>query len=238
MTWHARRPRQPDDDGRARDLTDGRREAELLAVSARLLAAQEDDRRRIARELHDDVSQRLALLSFELQRLSRVGSTKDVSVPQRRGSCGSAPRRLPRHRRAPTSSTKWTSTRELDRRLRRRVPDRCGGVRRAPTDTAIPVAYEAVSEPLSREVALCLFRIVEEGLANVVEHSAASEASVTVTGTGEATVLAIVDTGVGFDPDAAGLRGLGLPGMRHRLEVLGGSMRNPVPRRKRVRAWK
>ena len=222
VAWHARRPPQPDDGDRTRDLTYGRREAELQAVSARLLAAQEAERRRIARELHDDVSQRLALLSFELQRLGRVASTKDAEVAdmatqlwERTAEVATAVHDLT-YRLHPLKLELLGLNAAIND-MRRQLSTRHG--------IAITVAYEGVSEPLSREVALCLFRIVEEGLDNVVKHSAASEASVTVTGTGEATELAIVDTGVGFDPDAAGLHGLGLPGIRHRLEVLGGTMR-------------
>ena len=220
--WHARRPTEPDVAGPARDLTYSRRDGELVAVSARLLAAQEEERRRIARELHDDVSQRLALLSFELQRLGRVVSTKDAEAAElatqlweRTAEVATAVHDLT-YRLHPLKLELLGLNAAISD-MRRQLAARHG--------ITISVAFETVSEPLSREVALCLFRIVEEGLENVVRHSAATEASVTVTGTGEAIILAIVDTGVGLDPDTVGSHGLGLPGIRHRLELLGGSMR-------------
>jgi signal transduction histidine kinase len=101
--------------------------------------------------------------------------------------------------------------------LRRQLSSRHG--------IAISFAYVAVPEPLPRDVALCLFRVVQEGLANITKHSAASHASVEVTGTANGIALVIADTGVGFDPDAVGSRGLGLTGIRHRLEPFGGSLR-------------
>ena len=222
VAWPARRPAQPDDDRRARDRTNRRREAELLAVSARLFAAQENERRQVARELHDDVSQRLALVSFELQRLGRIVSTTNAEAAElatqlfeRTAEIATAVHDIT-YRLHPLK-LELLGLNAAIRDMRRQLSARHG--------ITISVAYDTVSEPLSPEVALCLFRIVEEGLANVVKHSEASQASVSVTGTGDAIVLAIVDTGVGFDPDAAGLSGLGLPGIRHRLELLGGSMR-------------
>ena len=219
-------PRSDGDDGAVvihRDLTDTKRaEDTVRALSARLLCAQEDERRQIARELHDDVSQRLALLSFELQRLGHVVPTQYADVAGRATELW--------ERTAEIATTVHDLTYRLHplklellglnaaiSDLRRQLSSRHG--------IAISFAYVAVPEPLPRDIALCLFRVVQEGLANVTKHSAASHASVEVTGTANGIALVIDDTGVGFDPDAVGSRGLGLASMRHRLEPFGGSLR-------------
>ena len=206
-----------------RDLTDRKRaEDTVRAVSARLLAAQEDERRRIARQLHDDISQRLALLSFELQRLGHVVPSQYADVAgratelwERTAEIATAVHELT-YRLHPLKLELLGLNAAISD-LRRQLSSRHG--------IAISFAYEAVPEPLPRDIALCLFRIVQEGLANATRHSAASHASVEIKGTANGIALVIADTGVGFDPDAVGARGLGLASMRQRLELFGGSLR-------------
>ena len=78
---------------------------------------------------------------------------------------------------------------------------------------------------LPHDVELCLFRIVQEGLNNVVKHSGAREALVILAGTGKTITVSIADTGQGFEPSSvAGGAGLGLAGMRERLRTLGGDL--------------
>jgi signal transduction histidine kinase len=206
-----------------RDISD-RKSADETAriVCGGLLARQDDERRRIAHDLHDDVSQRLALLSLELQFLSQ-------SVPSQ--TAGVSARALALWERTAEIST---TLHELTYRLHPLKLELLGlnaaisDLRRQLStrhDIVISFAYAAVPERLPRETALCLFQIVQEGLANVMKHSGAPHASVEVTGTGDAIALVIADTGVGFDPDAVGSRGLGLPGIRQRLNFMGGSLR-------------
>ena len=206
-----------------RDLTDRKRaEDTVRAVGARLLSAQEDERRRIARQLHDDVSQRLALLSFELQRLGHVVPNQGADVAARATELWERTAEIA------------TTVHDLTYRLHPLKLELLG-LNAAITDLqrqfsirhgiAISFTYVAGPEPLPRPIALTLFRIVEQGLANVVKHSGASQASVEVTGQGNGISLVIADTGVGFDPHAVGSRGLGLPDMRQRVELIGGSLR-------------
>jgi signal transduction histidine kinase len=206
-----------------RDFTD-RKTADETAriVCGRLFDRQDEERRRIARDLHDDVSQRFALLSFELQRLGQSVPADSADLSARANALW--------ERAAEISSTLHDLTYRLYplklellglnaaiSDLRRQLTNR--------HDIALSIVYEAVPEPLPREIALCLFRIVQEGLANVTRHSGASRASVEVTGTTNGIALVIADTGVGFDPEAVGSRGLGLSGIRQRLDLLGGSLR-------------
>jgi signal transduction histidine kinase len=206
-----------------RDITAGKSADETARmVGGRLLARQDEERRRIARDLHDDVSQRFALLAFELQRLGQSAPSQGADVSARALELW--------ERTAEISTTLHELTYRLHplkvellglnaaiSDLRRQLSGRHGIV--------ISLAYEAVPEPLPRESALSLFHIVQEGLANVIRHSGASHASVEITGTGDAIALVIADTGIGFDPEAVGARGLGLPGIRQRVEFMGGSLR-------------
>lgn len=206
-----------------RDITDRKRADETARiVCAGLLARQDEECRRIARDLHDDVSQRLALLSLELQRLGQNVPALSADVSARALELW--------ERTAEISTTVHDLTYRLHplkvellglhaaiSDLRRHLASRY--------HIAVSIVYEAVPEPLPRDLALCLFGIVQEGLANVTKHSGASHASIEVTGTGNAIALVIADTGVGFDPDAVGSCGLGLLDIRQRLDRVGGSLR-------------
>jgi signal transduction histidine kinase len=84
---------------------------------------------------------------------------------------------------------------------------------------------ENVPDRLPYDVALCLFRVAQEGLNNVVKHSGARDARVTLTGTAAALQLTIADTGRGFDTTAAtGRDGLGLASLRERVHLIGGEL--------------
>ena len=85
-------------------------------------------------------------------------------------------------------------------------------------------ADEALA-PLSRDVAVCLYRIVQEGLRNIANHAGVRDASVSLTQTPELVELTIVDRGRGFDPDAgAARRGLGLLSIEERARLVGGTL--------------
>jgi signal transduction histidine kinase len=82
-----------------------------------------------------------------------------------------------------------------------------------------------VPASLAPDVQLCLFRVVQEGLNNVVKHSGAREAQVMLSGTGDTLLLRIADSGRGFDEaEAAERDGLGLASMRERLRLIGGEL--------------
>jgi signal transduction histidine kinase len=91
----------------------------------------------------------------------------------------------------------------------------------------VQVHYSEVGVPrsVSPDVELCLFRVVQEGLTNVVKHSGAPEAHVTLSATRDALLLSIADLGRGFDQTAAADRdGLGIASMRERLRLIGGEL--------------
>ena len=209
--------------GSCMDITD-RRSAQqgLLDLSGRLISAQEDERARIARELHDDFSQRLALLAMQL---GQVGE----SLPS---SNEAASERL---------NIMWNGISELSSDIHRLSHElhssklhhvgllACGEEPLRGNRTTTPHS-DRVCPPgtAGRDFAgprTVLFSHVQESLNNIVKHSGAKQAHVEFVGTASHIRLRIVDSGVGFDPSAKAARaGLGLASMRERLRLLGGTM--------------
>jgi signal transduction histidine kinase len=192
-----------------------------LDVNSRLLAAQEHERARIARELHDDVGQRMALLQFNLTRFS--------------GTAG-----LPAGARAEVdemvdmSSQIVSVIRSLSHELHPATLDIVGleiaikGLcRDFQRQHGLQVQYSSRDVPrqLERSVSICAFRIAQEALRNVVKHSGADAAVVELTSEGNRLVLSVSDTGNGFDLNAVdGRAGLGLVSMRERLRLIKGHL--------------
>ena len=186
-------------------------------LGARLLNAQERERARIARELHDDISQRMAVLGIDLKMLgsSLEGKAADLTsgVVARTQEITRSIHDLA-HQLHPARLHLLGlvgALRGLERELSR------PGLTITLTHDDIP--------PLSPELTLCLFRIVQEALQNAIKYSQAREIAVIlnyVNGTG--VRLTITDDGVGFNVDGTWKRGLGLISMRERLEAVGGTL--------------
>jgi signal transduction histidine kinase len=190
-------------------------EARIRDLGVRLLNAQESERSRIARELHDDISQQVALLEMDLELL---GGALDG---QAEGLAGDA-----LHRAQGIAK----SVHDLSHRLHPAKLRLIGlvsalkGLQRelSQPDFAIGFTHDRVPSKLPPEVTLCLFRIVQEALQNAIKYSGATHAAVHLSGTAEALELTIVDDGVGFDVDTAWGKGLGLISMDERVEAIGG----------------
>ena len=155
----------------ARDVTERNRATKALSsLSRRLIHAQEEERPRIARDLHDDIGQRVALLSVELSDLS---SAEPGITPKRPGCRHWRPRSRPIFRRSRTGSTprSWS----------------CWGCRRpcnrsagnSGSNRVLRSIFRAATCPatLPSEISLCLFRILQEALHNAAKHSGASHFS-------------------------------------------------------------
>ena len=206
-------------------LVQGRRrrraELALRTLSGRLLSAQEEERRRIARELHDNLSQQMAMLAMEIDQAAAgsVRSPSTVACAMRQISERTAEISTEIH----NISHSLHSTKLEMLGLATAVRGHC----REMLAHGVHVHFTEFEVPrtLSQDVALCLFRILQEGLNNVVKHSGAHEAHVTLDGRKEALLLSIVDFGCGFDEGAAADRdGLGLASMRERLRLIGGEV--------------
>jgi PAS domain S-box-containing protein len=202
------------------DIT-ARKEAEdlLRDLSHRLMAAQDGERRRIARELHDHLSQQLALLAIDLQQLSiQPPATIDAFVPVlqeawRRTTEIASDVHTISHRLHPSKMEALG--------LVATIRAHCREVSRQ--SIAVQFHEQNVPPNLSPERALSLFRVVEEALSNVIRHSGANSAQVALGGVDGDLLLRIADDGRGFAVE--GQRGgLGLISMRERVESLDGSL--------------
>lgn len=200
-----------------------RSERSARELASRLINAQEVERRRIAGELHDDVSQRLALVAIHLDTLRR-----SPSVPRTE---------LVRELTALYDETDQISSdiHQFSHELHPSVLDRLGlatALRRYCTEFSehrkITVHMSTTGEEprLSPEVALAFFRIGQECLMNAMKHSGATKCNVLLTYARNRLTLVVEDAGRGFKPARAQAKaGLGIQSMRERLRSIGGSLR-------------
>ena len=183
-------------------------------LSRRLLGEQEAERARIARELHDDIHQQLAILSIELDELRSdpLHTAELVSRAQE------------------TTHSISTSVRELSHRLHPSKLRLIGlvaavdNLRRDLSPPHLPIAFchRDVPAAIDQNIALCVFRVAQEALGNAVKHSDAGHIWVDLTGGPSRVALTIADDGKGFDANGPPNAGLGLISMRERVESVGG----------------
>ncbi len=190
-------------------------------AAGRRVAVEEEARRRIAREIHDDLGQRLAALGIELRVARRkfpedgpqrheldavAGSLAELAEDLRRLSHDLHPAVLERSG------------------LAEALRDHCAEVERR---HGLPVRLSLQAEgPFPPDLTLGLYRIAQEALANIVRHAGARSVQVTLRTAGGDAHLAVVDDGAGFDPEAArGSGGLGLASLDERARLLGGRCR-------------
>jgi two-component sensor histidine kinase len=194
-------------------------EEDARALARRLLTAHEDERRRLARELHDDLSQRLARLSIDAARVER-------SLP---GSEEKESARSIRRDLARLSDDVHALSYQLhpsvldDLGLNEALKVECEQFSRRESIPAALTTFEAPSG-LPAEVSVCLFRIAQEALRNVARHSRASRVSLEVTKRNGEVRLSVKDDGVGFVPAQRRIRSLGHASMRERARLVGGAV--------------
>lgn len=204
------------------DITESKlAEEALYSIGSRLIEAQEDERTRIARELHDDFSQRMALLAIELDRLRQ-------DIP---GSNGDAVNRMDAVRKH--ASEIGSDIQALSHQLHSAKLDYLG-IAVAMKDFCnefgekqklkIDFRSQNLPSPVSPEVALCLYRVLQEALHNAAKHSHVSHFDVQLQGVPGEIQLTIKDAGVGFDVESVNKRrGIGLISMRERVKLVNGT---------------
>ena len=205
------------------DVSERKRAEEALKdLGGRLIAAQEEERRRLARELHDDFNQRLAVLSLELEQLGQRiekparlresvkllhAQANEIAAEIHRLSYKLHPSKLDHLGLAPAVKGLCTELTQS------------GKLKATFHQTGFPAV-------LHKDVTLCVFRIAQEGLRNCVKHSGAESVGVVLTKTRNAVRLVVSDNGCGFDAKSALMeKGLGFISMKERLHVLGGQMK-------------
>jgi PAS domain S-box-containing protein len=205
------------------DITERRRsEEKLIAMRHRLSRAQEEERARIARDLHDDTGQRLALLSIDLEQLKQVSMQLKSSLTEQLEALVKA------------ASEITSDVHNVSRRLHPSQVELLGlpaAVSNFCKDFAARNGMEIVfvnsglRQKPPQDAALCLFRVVQEAVRNVQKHSGTHRALVQLDEVTGSMRLRVSDQGAGFDPDSSELaQGLGLLSMQERLHSLGGEL--------------
>ncbi len=196
-----------------------RSQDELQALAGRLLTAQDDERRRISRELHDDVNQRLAMLTLDVESLQAGLSRSQRETAERLG--------VIRDRLVELSD----DVHGLAYGLHPSVLDHLGLKAALHSHVADLQRHESIRiglhvgdslERLPADVAACLYRVAQAALRNVVKHAHASRATVEVRRAEGGVRLSVSDDGVGFAGPTRSSEGLGIVGMQERVRLVGG----------------
>jgi PAS domain S-box-containing protein len=207
--------------GSCLDITERKlAEQERNELAGRLIDAQEQERSRLARELHDDFNQRLAVLAVDLERCAEM---------IRHSPAAASEHMLELWNRA---SEIGADLHTLSHQLHSSTLDRLGlvlGVNSFCSEFAeqqgiqVDFGYENIPRSVAPQIALSLFRIVQEGLRNVKKHSGSSRAEVRLEGIDDAIHLSLFDRGVGFDRHSHSAHvGLGVRSMEERLRLVDG----------------
>jgi PAS domain S-box-containing protein len=209
--------------GSCLDVTERKLAEEALSsVSRRLIEAHEEERTWIARELHDDINQQIAMLAVNLERLRRDLPAAAATVSQRLGEMGE------------NVSELGSDVQALSHRLHSSKLEYLGIAAAASSfckelsekhEVEIDFHSEGLSKDLPQEIAVCLFRVLQEALQNAVKHSGSGHLEVSLVGASSAIELTVRDSGIGFDPEEAiNGRGLGLISMKERLKLVRGEL--------------
>jgi PAS domain S-box-containing protein len=194
---------------------------ELRALGAQLISAQEDERRRLSRELHDDMNQRLAMVAIHIQSIQGSLSKSDPM------------QETLQHLNEEVSSLS-DNVRHLAHQLHPSILDELGLVVALQSFIKdfskwehISVTFQPQEVPpmLPQDISLCVYRVTQECLRNVAKHAQADRVSVEVMGSETGLQLIIKDNGKGFSPEAVrrGTHGLGLIGMKERIRAVQGT---------------
>jgi two-component system CheB/CheR fusion protein len=197
-----------------------RSRGELRQLTASLMNAQDAERRRVSRELHDDLSQKVAKLQFDIDTLEQklpadLGEVKQrlCQVRDQAGALSDDLRRVA-HQLHPATLDHLGLTVALK-----------AYAQEFSQSTAIPVLFTSHEVPanIPIETASSVYRIAQEALRNVVKHAGKATVEMTLRGTSDGLELSIRDNGIGFDMEAGRAKhGLGLIGMEERMRLVGG----------------
>lgn len=194
-------------------------ETELQKLAGDLLAAQEAERRSLARDLHDDLTQRLAALSMDI---ASIEGQKNLSIKSVRGQLDEVRTKI---------AELTSDVHGVARRLHPSVIDDLGLVKALRSECnsfshregiAVEFKHRRVPRSLPKDLSLSLYRIAQEGLRNVAKHSTSRDATIELAAVNGEISLAIRDRGIGFSAAEVQGRGLGLISMRERARLNGG----------------
>jgi signal transduction histidine kinase len=196
-------------------------EQALAEMRSRVVSAQEEERTRIARELHDDLGQQTALLATKIEMLLR--SSKSNGTALRKGIAEA------QHNVQDLAVSIHNLAHELHPPklkllgLVRTLESLCRNVSKE-SGIQVPFATTAIPAGIRERVALCVCRVAQEALQNAVKHSGAQKIDVSLSGDAAQLTLRVSDAGRGFDPLTSPGSGIGLLSMRERVELNGGRL--------------
>jgi PAS domain S-box-containing protein len=206
----------------AEDITHRKQMEEALSgMTRKLVEAQEQERARIARELHDDIAQRLVMLAMEIEQTQELGPEMPSEMRDRAHELSM--------RTTEISSDIQSLTRELHSSALEYLGLEAGirsWCKEFSERQKVEIAFGSDNVPeLPQEISLCLFRVLQEALQNAAKHSGAKHIEVQLAGNINEIHLAIGDSGTGFDVKAPGRsRGLGLTSMQERVRLVNGKI--------------
>ena len=205
------------------DITERKQAEESMAsVSSRLIEAQETERTRIARELHDDISQRLAMVAIILASTREALPASATETNRQLQEAYSQTTELGEDIQA--LSHRLHSSRLELLGLEAAASGFCREMSER-QNVRINFHYGDMPDGLSDQISLCLFRVLQESLHNAIKYSGVDEFDVSFTGTQAEIELKVHDSGAGFDPkETISGHGLGLISMKERLKLVSGEL--------------
>jgi PAS domain S-box-containing protein len=209
--------------GMVADVTERKLAEEALSsVSRRLIEAQEAERARIARDLHDDIGQRLALLSVRLEQLRGAAWDSPAALHARIDALLNQTAEIAVDVQALSHDLHSSRLQLLG--VVAAIEGFCAEIIEQQKVT-IDFTHEGVPRDVPPDVGLCLFRVLQEALRNAGRHSQVRNFTVHLRATSDTIGLTVRDAGRGFDVHAVSQRGgLGLTSMRERLKLVGGDL--------------
>jgi signal transduction histidine kinase len=201
------------------DVTERKRAEEALStIGRRLIEAHEEERTWIGRELHDDINQRLALLAVELDLWGKEGSrskfSEHLSHAQSRITEISKDVQALSHR-LHSSKLDYLGLTAAARSFCKELSDQA--------EVEVQFSYSGVPSSMPKELALCLFRVLQEALQNAIKYSGVRVFRVNLLGSPHDVELTVSDDGIGFDEtEWFSRQGIGLISMRERLQMVDG----------------
>jgi signal transduction histidine kinase len=188
-------------------------------LAGRLINAEEQERKRISRELHDDLSQEIALLAFDTGGLLAMPFSSEGKIREQLSDLRTRIVELSQH------------VREISHRLHPSILDDLGLTAAlnhlcedfsAREGIKVLFTQEAVPEAIPAEVAACLYRVAQEAMHNILKHAQTGYVQMKLSGDSRGIHLSIQDTGVGFDSESLRRPGLGIVSMKERVLLVHG----------------
>lgn len=205
------------------DVTEQKLAEEALSrMNQRLIEVQEEERSRLARELHDDINQRVGLLAVNLERLKQDLPASEVTLRQRIADECARISLLASDIQAMSHSLHSSKLQLLG--LMAAARSFCRELQDL-ENVEIEFHTSDIPQDLPEHVSLCLFRVLQEALQNAVKHSQSHRFRVSLACSASKIALTVRDWGIGFRQDTASKgRGLGLTSMSERLKLVGGQL--------------